>query len=111
MRLIDADELYAFIKDQMEKETGAYTRGKNKAFNIVKSALHNECAIPTIEAEPVKRGRWINEVELRPELYGWVPLNSVVCSACNKSNSRETSYCPNCGAKMDLGVTNGSDQH
>lgn len=49
-----------------------------------------------------KYGRWIDEVELRPELYGWVPLNSVVCSLCNKSNGRETLFCPNCGAKMDL---------
>ena len=55
MRLIDADALYEFIQDQMEKETGAYTRGKNKAFNIVKSALHNECATPNIEAEPIVR--------------------------------------------------------
>ena len=55
MRTIDADALYKFIQDQMEKETGAYTRGKNKAFNIVKSALHNECATPTIDAVPVVR--------------------------------------------------------
>lgn len=52
-RLIDANALYEFVQDQMEKETGAYTRGKNKAFNIVKSALHNECAAPTIDAVPV----------------------------------------------------------
>ena len=56
-RLIDADALYKFIQDQMEKETGAYTRGKNKAFNIVKSALHNECATPTIDAVAVTRCR------------------------------------------------------
>ena len=55
MRLIDADALYAFVQDQKVKETGAYTKGKNTAFNIVKSALHNECATPTIDAVPVVR--------------------------------------------------------
>ena len=55
MRLIDADALYRFCNEQIDKETGAYTRGKNKALNIVKSALHNECAMPTIDAVPVVR--------------------------------------------------------
>lgn len=57
--------------------------------------------LPTVDAVEVKHGRWINEVELRPELYGWVPLNSVVCSICKNSNELEKPYCPNCGARMD----------
>ena len=55
----------------------------------------------------VKHGEWLDEVEMRPELYGWIPLNNVVCSICNQSNSRETNYCPHCGAKMD-GETEGA---
>jgi len=49
--------------------------------------------------DAVKHGRWINEVEL---LYGWIPMNSVVCSACHEANGLGTAYCPNCGAQMDL---------
>lgn len=101
MRLIDADALYTFIQDQMEKETGAYTRGQNKAFNIVKSALHNECAIPTID--PVVHGEWITLDECSNA--------GVYCSKCKKKVYKEnyanvnpkSNYCPNCGAKMDGG--------
>ncbi len=46
-------------------------------------------------------GRWVNEVESYPERYGWVPITSVVCSICEKSNGKKKPYCPNCGAKMD----------
>lgn len=97
MRLIDADALYTFIQDQMEKETGAYTRGQNKAFNIVKSALHNECAIPTID--PVVHGEWVCNVGGRlgePAYY---------CNKCLEGESEfgTYNYCPNCGAKMDGG--------
>ena len=47
-------------------------------------------------------GKWINEVEKHPDLYGWVPLDSVVCSICNMSNNIKTDYCPHCGAIMLL---------
>lgn len=66
MRLIDADALYEFCDDQIEKETGAYTRGKNKALNIVKSALHNECAAPTVQPEP----EWISVKDRLPDESG-----------------------------------------
>lgn len=103
MRLIDADALYEFIQDQMEKETGAYTRGKNKAFNIVKSALHNECAAPTIEAEPVKHGRW--EVHPKDTCAAFKHLEKLRCTNCwhflYHNYGDDKNYCPNCGAKMD----------
>ena len=80
MRLIDADALYKFIQDQMEKETGAYTRGKNKAFNIVKSALHNECATPTIDAVSVV---WCGECEKwQKEEESWLCKNFGYCTEC-----------------------------
>lgn len=102
MRLIDADALYKFIQDQKVKETGAYTKGKNTAFNIVKSALHNECATPTIEAEPVKYGRWVHDEDYEE----WA--ERYVCSVCNRNALTDgdyrhelSPYCPNCGAKME----------
>lgn len=99
MRLIEADALFKFIQDQMEKETGAYTRGKNKAFNIVKSALHNECAAPTIDPETLRpTGRW----EPRTDVVGFVRCS--VCHDCNVYDDwvdgKKWNYCPNCGAKM-----------
>ena len=48
-------------------------------------------------------GKWLNAVEVHPELYGWVPLDNVVCSVCDKLSEHKTPYCPKCGAKMDGG--------
>lgn len=50
--------------------------------------------MPTIEAEPVKHGRW----EINCD--GYYPY----CSNCkNEPQGREmTLCCPNCGARMDL---------
>ena len=53
-----------------------------------------------VEIAPVVRGSWLNEVERHPERYGWVSLDNVVCSVCDKSSNRKTAYCSNCGARM-----------
>lgn len=52
---------------------------------------------PTIEAEPVKHGRWEKAANLKPK-----------CSLCGEyhlfawPDYKKCNYCPNCGAKMDL---------
>lgn len=66
------------------------------------------CAIddaPTIEAEPVRHGYWI-EMERGhyfkcsncrnpiPYKFGWKLCNGI-------TNKRNYNFCPNCGAKMD----------
>lgn len=48
-----------------------------------------------------ENAKWLNEVDVFPERYGWVPLSSVICSECKISNTSKTSYCPNCGCKID----------
>lgn len=54
--------------------------------------------IPSIEAEPVKHGRWIKRGQ------------DIFCSECGgeskytwHGSSSFSNYCPNCGAKMDGG--------
>lgn len=51
---------------------------------------------PTIEAEPVRHGRWIKRGQ------------DIFCSECDEESgytwagaSRYSDYCPNCGCKMD----------
>ena len=76
MRLIDAN---ALKKDLSE-------------FNY-DMALRIVDTQPTIEAEPVKRGKWkINS-------DGYYPY----CSECKgePGSGKMTDYCPNCGARMD----------
>ena len=75
-----------------------------------------EAAILKIQAAdvaPVRHGRWIFGKEL-PCSWGQIPKNKyhLYCSECleqafNRSEDNDpdfdvdTSYCPNCGAKMD----------
>ena len=54
--------------------------------------------LPTVDAQEVKHGKWLNKVNG----YHWFGK----CSECGASLklsdcSIRTNYCPNCGAKMD----------
>ena len=51
-----------------------------------------------IEAEPVKHGRWIDNIDDNGvQCNAWRK-----CSSCGGLNwSKKPPYCPNCGAKMD----------
>lgn len=63
---------------------------------------------PAADVEVVKHGRW----ERLPDNEEWAYCSQCHCcwewEIINNCNVR---YCPNCGAKMDLEVTNGLDQH
>ena len=99
MRLIDADELNMRFCENPEYSATMF----KKIRRVVEST-------PTIEAEPVKHGRWVSLTECANA--------GVYCSMCNKkvykedyawSNKRikmRSNYCPNCGAKMK-GADNG----
>ena len=47
---------------------------------------------PTIEVQPVKRGKWIVSSD------GYYPY----CSECGDRPQKITNYCANCGAKMEV---------
>ena len=107
VRLIDANALIKDIAesirlaDEWEKEA----REKEDEHGI-KCAIDTRRALfamisrvkeaPTIEAEPIRRGRWIwfesegTYIHLRK------------CSECGDiKNQEETNFCPNCGARME----------
>ena len=58
--------------------------------------------MPTIEAEPVKHGRWEKNGEIM--MFGDIPVK---CSQCGFKTLQDAlhkmdyHYCPNCGARMD----------
>ena len=98
-RLIDADDL---IRHAEETEITAifpnYTELSSETRNAIgmygqywKTLLTDA---PTIEAEPVKRGEWIEKY------CSWY------CSECGKSGykgyipAKPSDFCPNCGADM-----------
>ena len=53
--LISRKAAIKFAKEQMIKETGAYSKGRNAAFLIMKSALNNPDAIPSVAAVPLDK--------------------------------------------------------
>ena len=78
---------------------------------------------PTIEAEPVRNGRWIEKPSYADETVNGLEFQ-IVCSLCDEQNSSitfdenivpiaktfyRTRYCPNCGAKMG-GAENGKTE-
>lgn len=61
--------------------------------------------IPTVEAEPVVHAHWIPCGQV---IYGgWNRYNDY-CSACGKRGHPDFKRCPECGAHMDEGVSDGT---
>ena len=75
-RLIDADALERSFQDVMMPDVPTY-------LNVITGIIK---AMPTVDAEPVRRGWWINSL----------------CSECGTYVHRgdANTYCPGCGAKM-----------
>ena len=53
MDLISREAAIKFAKEQMIKGIGAYSKGRNAAMFIMKSALNNPNVIPTVPAVPL----------------------------------------------------------
>ena len=84
-RLIDAEKLkkhYAWWDDD-ERRT---------LFDQIVDAQ------PTIDAEPVRHGKWIDRtIKVSAELTNIIH----VCSVCEEMAVGKYRYCPHCGARMD----------
>lgn len=90
MRLIDADVLLesGICAEYGYNDNGLLLIPMRDVTNSIRNA-------PTIDAEPVRHGRWIYGITLNHE---WKK-----CSECLVSQDIFGcfTYCPNCGAKMD----------
>ena len=102
MRLIDAEKLAEVLNrylaaPHVQLRNSGISVGLRMGINTCLTFLNNA---KTIEAEPVRHGRWIDaypDIEPNPMfMYG-------ICSECGfeQGISKYLSYCPNCGAKMD----------
>lgn len=88
MRLIDADNVI--------EELLPITRCGNVTGNVVASCIVAIKNAPTIDAEPVRRGHWIDR---HVTDFG---VAEEFCGICEEwSVGWHKRYCPNCGAKMD----------
>ena len=97
MRLIDRDRLIDILTDA----TGFAGNCEGCTdIGCVDCIIDDVIEIaPTIEAEPVRHGKWNDDFGELPSHapYGWE------CSYCGDIAFNKHNYCPNCGAKMDGG--------
>lgn len=84
------DDLY---RELFMSESATQEECRNLRLGVLR-ALYTVKEMPTVDAEPVRHGKWIRDVN---NLYG--------CSECMQretmSPKKLKNYCPNCGAKMD----------
>ena len=86
MRLIDADELLQDNTWEWFDEWGNYTQAGKAIANA-----------PTVDAEPVRHGKW-NE-KTYADIDGYV--TGYECSECGRFEDATEPYC-HCGAKMEV---------
>lgn len=96
MRLIDADALIeklSTFNDRVHGDTH-FICGIESA----KEIIQNE---PTVDAEPVRHGKWI---KADSQQYFRKHYPCFTCSECGyrKDSQKKWNYCPFCGARMDM---------
>lgn len=96
MRLIDANEIEELFYKQVEY-------GATDLMDAFDDALQDA---QTIEAEPVRYGRWI----AREYDDGFGPYKMYHCSECDTREAKKEKYCRECGVRMFLGGTYGEEQ-
>jgi hypothetical protein len=96
MRLIDADALHDHIYALYR--TKEQVQGLEIDEHLILLTIENTS---TIDAVPVKRGRWIAFMEMD----FFTILDGLKCSICGSKHNPELAteyrYCPDCGAKME----------
>ena len=81
----------------MGKEFEEYAQVLSVPISVI---MQNIKDMPAADVAPVVHGRWI-----KPTKIGHRAFNIPHCSACDGvpcGVDENTSYCPNCGAKMDM---------
>jgi DNA-directed RNA polymerase subunit RPC12/RpoP len=105
LKVIDYDAVRVAFDEKFKETWRLIQEGETHLDNLAEGFHEADGVIwrmPTIEAEPVKHGRWIEQEAPNMDTY-------YDCSACGESfcfiegspKDNLYTYCPNCGAKMD----------
>lgn len=101
MRLIDADKLIKKTQEYIDEWNGwEDTRG---GMRIIQEVIRE---MPTIEAEPVRHGKW---KYIHFKAYKETEFGIYQCSVCGRPWWLTTKYCPHCGAKMEQEESDEAD--
>ena len=86
LNLIDKTAAYNALKHEAETHELSFTvEAYDRAARIIDQ-------MPTIEAEPVRHGRWLPCMMLKYKYE---------CGCCEEPSNYPPPYCPNCGAEMN----------
>ena len=100
MRLVDADVLIQFLASNYGCDD-CKADCRTCEIGFVKSDI--QC-MPTMEAEPIRHGHWIERTKVHPDLLNESTYH-YECSNCGYWDTHgadvEVPYCWHCGAKMD----------
>lgn len=89
MRLIDAD----WVMNALTVYGQSYDYvSVGRVTEVIENA-------PTIDAEPVRRGRWLTEYG--DHIHAGLRPMFICCSECGMVTTVKWNYCSNCGAKME----------
>ena len=105
------------MAEYIEREAAIRVVNGQSSFTMTRSSLIDSISkLPAADVTPVVHGQWIFGKDL-PYSWGQIPKNKyhLYCSECleqafNRSEDNDpdfdvdTSYCLNCGAKMDGGA-------
>lgn len=69
----------------------------NKAINLVQYTRDFIAALPAADVVERKRGEWLEGLVIQTDISA---LYDYTCSECGIVSSRESNFCPNCGADM-----------
>ena len=102
MRLIDADKVIELIEDEIidcDDDT-VLANGCRAGLTYARSIVATR---PTIDAEPVRRGKWEYAED---EVLDDLTFSAWKCSCCGYYAYKPElwHYCPKCGARMDGGT-------
>jgi len=95
VRLIDADALISSVLKKAIDD--AFLNGNTDMHRLLIQVIAHQ---PTIDAEPVRHGKWIVWDEILAGIYHTVSECSECGFTTDKMFREEMPYCPNCGADM-----------
>lgn len=101
MRLIDVDALradYGMAEDCKNCKTGYRSCEYDRIYSKMDFCGWLDDA-PTVDAVPVRHGRWIRHDYADIVDGYYVP--EYECSECHSWKKGDSDYCPDCGARMD----------
>lgn len=101
-RLIDVGELLERMEQKYKETVRLIQSGETHLDNLAEGYTEVHILIgvaPSVEASPVRHGQWMFD-DFDGDGFDYQ------CSVCQSYTRNGYRYCPNCGAKMDLGTNN-----